>query len=384
MLVHLRELAMAPVALDELALAGDRLDRDVGVLDGPGVALLALAVVGAVVAAERGQPPVAQLPDPRHGRVEERPVVRRDQQRPAALAQVVLEPFDGVEVEVVRGLVEQQQVRVGDDQPGQRGARLLAAGHRRRRLRPLVPREPEAAQRRVDPQVERVPAEDVVLVLEVGVGGLGRRGPSRSNVGERLGHPVEMRGAGPDRRAQVRRGHEDLVEVGLLREQADATARACATTSPRSGSSRPAARRSSVVLPAPFGPTRPIRSPSAIAASMSSRITNVPTSRVTPFEPQDRHQRLRVRGRRSRAPPARRAAARRVAAACLVRSVRSDQRGPVRRTPAGHPAQDRLARPRGRAAGSRWHHEQKCVLRAPMTMRLIGRPQRGHGSPVRW
>ena len=53
-------------------------------------------------------------------------------------------------------------------------------------------------------------------------------------------------------------------------------------TSPRSGSSRPDARRSSVVLPAPFGPTRPIRSPRAIEASMASRMTKVPTSRVTP------------------------------------------------------------------------------------------------------
>ena len=35
-------------------------------------------------------------------------------------------------------------------------------------------------------------------------------------------------------------------------------------------------------MPAPFGPTSPIRSPSAIEASMASRITNVPTSRVTP------------------------------------------------------------------------------------------------------
>ena len=43
-------------------------------------------------------------------------------------------------------------------------------------------------------------------------------------------------------------------------------------------------------MPAPFGPTRPIRSPSAIAASIESRITNVPTSRVTPVEAEDRHQ----------------------------------------------------------------------------------------------
>jgi hypothetical protein len=75
-LVHLRELPVRPVALDQLPLAGDRLDVALGVLRSPGVALLPLAVVGAVVAAERGQAAVAQLPDPGHRRVEERPVVR--------------------------------------------------------------------------------------------------------------------------------------------------------------------------------------------------------------------------------------------------------------------------------------------------------------------
>ena len=76
MLVHLRELAMAPVSLDELALASDRLRRRVRILRRPGVAFHPLPVVGAVVAAERCQVPVAQLPDARHGRVEEGPVVR--------------------------------------------------------------------------------------------------------------------------------------------------------------------------------------------------------------------------------------------------------------------------------------------------------------------
>ena len=141
--------------------------------------------------------------------------MRGGQQRPATLAQVVLEPFEGVEVEVVRGLVEQQQVRVGDDQASERGARLLAAGHRGRRLRPFVLREPETAQGRVDAQVQRVPAERVVLVLEVGVGVLA--GPAVPlEGGQRLRHPVEVRGPGADRAAQVRRGHEDRVEMGLL------------------------------------------------------------------------------------------------------------------------------------------------------------------------
>ena len=155
-------------------------------------------------------------------------------------------------------------------------------------------------------------------------------------------------------------------------------------TSPLSGSSRPAMRRRSVVLPAPFGPTRPTRSPSAIAATISSRITNVPTSRVTAFSRTiDISGFQPPPGRRVAPAGPRRAAARRVAAACLVRSVRSDQRGPVRRTPPVIPRRIALA-PARSPAGSRWHHEQKWVLRAPMTMRLTGRPQRGHGSPVRW
>ena len=181
MLVHLAELAVAPVALDELLLAGDLLGLRLDVLDRPGVALDALAVIGAVVAAERRQAPVAQLPDAGDGRIEEGPVVRRDEQRAGPPPEVLLEPFERVEVEVVRRFVEEQQVRIGDDQPRQRRPGLLAARQRRRRLRPLVPREPEPGQRALDPLVERVAAEDLVLVEELGVGVVGdpcRRAPS--------------------------------------------------------------------------------------------------------------------------------------------------------------------------------------------------------------
>ena len=79
-LVHLRELAMAAVALHELLFAGDLLGLRAGVLGRARVAFLALPVIRAVVAAEGREPPVAQLPDPGDGRVQECPVVRRDQE----------------------------------------------------------------------------------------------------------------------------------------------------------------------------------------------------------------------------------------------------------------------------------------------------------------
>ena len=185
---------MAAVALHELALAGDLLGVRVGFLRRAFVALRALAVVGGVVAAERSQPPVAQLPDARHRRVEECPVVRGDEERARPPLEVHLEPLERVDVEVVRRLVEQEEVGVGDHETGKRGPRLLAAGHRRWRLRPFAAREAEPRQGRIDALVQRVSAQRIEAVLELGVGRLA--GPTRVLQGRELGsHHIEMRGA---------------------------------------------------------------------------------------------------------------------------------------------------------------------------------------------
>jgi hypothetical protein len=92
-------------------------------------------------------------------------------------------------------------------------------------------------------------------------------------------------------------------------------------------------------------------------------------------------------------PTAARAAARLVAAAVRVRSVRvsptlpvpapsSVQRAPRR---GGDDIVARIALAAARSArGRRWHHEQKWVARPPTTIRRIGRPHRRHGSSVRW
>ena len=219
-LVHLHVLALAAVALDELDLALDRVGVRLGLLDRAGVALLALAVIGGVVAPERRQPAIAELPDPSDGRVEERPVVRRHEEGTGPAAEVLLQPLDGADVEVVRRLVEHQQVRIGDDEPGEGGTGLLAARQRRGRAEPLVAREAEARQRLVHAQVEGVPAEDVEAVLEVGVVGAGRV-TLVLHPGELDRHRLEMRRAVTNRATEVRRGHERLVEVGLLAQQAE-------------------------------------------------------------------------------------------------------------------------------------------------------------------
>ncbi len=175
-------------------------------------------MIGAVVAAEDRQATIAKLPDPGDGRVEECPVVRSDQERAATPAEVLLDPLEGGDVEVVGRLVEEQEVGIGDHESGQGGAGLFPAGQRGRRLSPLIPAEPEARQRLVDALIERVAAEDLELVLEMGVGGL-LDAVVALEVGERLGHPVEVRGALADRGPKVRRGHELVVEMRLLGKQ---------------------------------------------------------------------------------------------------------------------------------------------------------------------
>ena len=67
------------------------------------------------------------LPGPLAHLVEEPPVVGHDHQRLVAGAQVVGQPRDGLDVEVVGGLVEDHQVVVAEQQRGQRAAAPLPA-----------------------------------------------------------------------------------------------------------------------------------------------------------------------------------------------------------------------------------------------------------------
>ena len=71
---------------------------------------LALLEVVVVVAAVADEPALADLDDAADELVEELAVVRDEEDRAGVGLEVVLEPEQGFEVEVVGGLVEQQQV----------------------------------------------------------------------------------------------------------------------------------------------------------------------------------------------------------------------------------------------------------------------------------
>ncbi len=111
--------------------------------------------VGAPAADVRGELPLIELEGALADRLEQVAIVGDQQERPAVAArQVLLEPLDGLHVEVVRRLVEDRQVRRRDQQPREVDPSPLAAaepvhlrvrvlqaevGEHRRRLALAVP-----------------------------------------------------------------------------------------------------------------------------------------------------------------------------------------------------------------------------------------------------
>ena len=93
----------------------------------PGALLLQPARVVALVGDAAA---TVELEDPAGDVVQEIAVVGDRDDRPRVVEQVALEPRDRFGVEMVRRLVEQQQVRLAQQQPAERDAAPLAAGER--------------------------------------------------------------------------------------------------------------------------------------------------------------------------------------------------------------------------------------------------------------
>jgi hypothetical protein len=83
--------------------------------------------------------------------------------------QLALEPLEALEIEMVRRLVEQEEVGIPRERARQRRPRELAAGEGRDRPSEIRLAEPETAQHAVHPLAPRVPAGMVEPVLRVGV-----------------------------------------------------------------------------------------------------------------------------------------------------------------------------------------------------------------------
>ena len=128
--LRLRRARRRPAAQPRELLADQLL---AAVLAGRGlaVALGAGEHVGRVAALVLVDLGVGDLPRRGAHGVQEPAVVGDDEHRPAARREVAREPVDALDVEVVGGLVEQQQLGGVEQQPGERDAPPLAARQRR-------------------------------------------------------------------------------------------------------------------------------------------------------------------------------------------------------------------------------------------------------------
>ena len=213
------------------------------------VALDALQDVRRVAALERFDDAVVHLPGGGADLVEEPPVVGDDDEaagsgRPALL-EVPGEPGDALDVEVVGGLVEEDDVLVADEERGERDAAALAAG--------------EVADGRVPGDVASEAGDDVADCGSP-AHSCSSMSPTmacgrRSRLSSRSSPWSSMPRVTPPRRV----------------------------TRPPSGSMRPASRRSRVDLPSPLRPTTPIRSPSLSPTVTESKMTRVGIFEVQRF-----------------------------------------------------------------------------------------------------
>ena len=128
--------------------------------------LLLLREPGRIVALIGNAAAAIELEDPAGDVVEEVAVVGDDQDGAGIIAQVAFEPIDGFGIEVVRGLVEQQQFGLLEQQPAERDPTALAAGQLLHVA--VVRRTAQRVHRLVDLGVEIPQPLGLDLVLQLG------------------------------------------------------------------------------------------------------------------------------------------------------------------------------------------------------------------------
>ena len=209
-------------AVDLLGLALRRLGQPDLVL-GAGVEVLGVGALVLLDGADAGVVVALEVQDAGDGLVEQVEVVADHEQRAPVGAHEAEQPLLGVAVEVVGGLVEEQEVAAGEQDPGDLHPAPLAARQRTDRQVEAVALEPEAGGDPAHLALGRVAAVDPELLLRPGEAGdrplrrvLLHLDPQLLDPDHGLVEPA----AGEDV-ADGGGGVVDAVEPGVLREVAE-------------------------------------------------------------------------------------------------------------------------------------------------------------------
>src|SRR5262245_10578423 len=158
----LLRLLAREVAADELLGASDHLLLLAESAPSLLAALLLLDEVVAVIAPVSFDPPVFEVEDAVDRVIEEEAVVRDDQIGRFVTGQKVFQPLDGLDVQMVRRLVEQQYVGFEEQQPRQPQSILLSTRQIFGAFAEFVLREPQAEQHGLG---ARVVAESALMLV---------------------------------------------------------------------------------------------------------------------------------------------------------------------------------------------------------------------------
>ena len=175
-----------------------------------------------VIARPRGDAAAIDFDDPRREALQKRAIVRHEHHRARVVGQKPFQPRDGVEVQVVGRLVEQQQIRLRDERPREQHAAAPAA---RQGVDTRLRRQVQPRQDQLHSLLDAPPVTLFQLVLQLSelrehrgrasLGDVARRvvigGDELADIAEAVGDHVEHRAVCGQR--------------NVLREPADAQAR---------------------------------------------------------------------------------------------------------------------------------------------------------------
>ena len=151
--------------------------------------------------------------------IEERAIVRDDEHGAAVARRESLEPRDRVEIEVVRGLVEEEQIGLLREDDAEVETAALAAGERRDRAREILVREAELHREHRHLSLELVAAREVIAIGHVARGARARgssRSPRRAAArASSARESDDLREAGEERAQHVAVGG-DLVRLAVV------------------------------------------------------------------------------------------------------------------------------------------------------------------------